>query len=180
MVAREISLRPYNYRVTLIAWGSLLAFLISIGFAFAQAKTEKPLTIKELFQNGQPRDLQGKVVTARQFEGKPTMVVFWEEWCPRCAEEVPTLNKINERFQSKGLRIVGVSISATPQQVKEFIKKNSPKYPLLVGNQKMASGGGVAFVPTLLLFDKQGNFSKRIVGCQTEKALASAVDEMLK
>lgn len=37
-----------------------------------------------------------------------TLVLFWETWCPYCRATLPTLGPILERWQGRGLQIVGL------------------------------------------------------------------------
>ena len=62
-----------------------------------------------------------------------TLVVFWEIWCPHCKREVPELQATWESYNSKGLKMVGltkISKSATEEKVVEFIGEQGVTYPM--------------------------------------------------
>ena len=63
---------------------------------------------------------------------KPTLLVFWEVWCPHCQEEVPRLEAIYSNFRNQGLQVVGMTIAAqgtTDEEIYEFLKTNNVSYP---------------------------------------------------
>lgn len=66
-------------------------------------------------------------------QGKATLVVFWEVWCPHCKREVPKLQETYTKYQGKGLQMVGVTKmtkGSTEDQVKEFIASQKVSYPI--------------------------------------------------
>jgi peroxiredoxin len=73
---------------------------------------------------------QGEVAMA---DGKATLLVFWEVWCPHCKREVPKMNETHNKYKDKGLSVVGltkVSRNTTEEQVTDFIKEKDVQYPL--------------------------------------------------
>ena len=61
-------------------------------------------------------------------DGKATLLVFWETWCPHCRREVPKVQATYEKYNAKGLNLVAltkVTNSATDDGVAEFIKENN-------------------------------------------------------
>jgi peroxiredoxin len=86
-------------------------------------KPEAPLTVEKWFQ-GSEADIK---------DGKATLYVFWEVWCPHCKREVPKLSETYSKFNDKGFEIVGVtkmSRDVTEQQVTDFIQQNKVSYPI--------------------------------------------------
>lgn len=64
---------------------------------------------------------------------KPTLLVFWEEWCPHCKREVPKLEKMHSTFKDQGLQMVGltkITRSSTEDKVNAFIKEKKISYPM--------------------------------------------------
>ncbi len=71
--------------------------------------------------------------TAADAEGKATLVVFWETWCPHCKREVPKLQGMHDKYRGQGLAVVGVtkmSRGVTEEQVETFLKDNGVGYPV--------------------------------------------------
>lgn len=58
------------------------------------------------------------------------VINFWFEKCPPCIAEMPELNKLTERYASKGVRFIGLTYDS-PTAVKRFQKRNGYKYQLV-------------------------------------------------
>jgi peroxiredoxin len=104
-------------------------------------KPEAPITVEKWFQ-GNEADIK---------DGKATLYVFWEVWCPHCKREVPKLSETYNKFNGKGLEIVGLtkmSRDITEQQVTEFIQQNKVAYPIAKEQgDAMSQAYGVRGIP---------------------------------
>src|SRR5437016_1290872 len=45
----------------------------------------------------------------KTIEGKPTLVYFWASWCPRCRNEMKSLEKHYQSYKERGFTIVAVN-----------------------------------------------------------------------
>jgi thiol-disulfide isomerase/thioredoxin len=64
-------------------------------------------------------------------DGKATLLVFWEVWCPHCKREVPKLNETHNKYKDKGLNVIGltkITRNSTEEQVTEFMKEKDVQY----------------------------------------------------
>ncbi len=80
----------------------------------------------------------------------PTVLVFWETWCPHCRREVPKLQKLYEKNRDRGLQVIGLSKltkGASDESVKKFIADNNLQFPLAKEDGSLATHFGVAGIP---------------------------------
>lgn len=80
----------------------------------------------------------------------PTLLVFWEIWCPHCKREVPKMQKIFEDFGPQGLQMVGltkITRSATEEGVTAFIKENKLSYPMAKEGGDLSKTFNVSGIP---------------------------------
>jgi thiol-disulfide isomerase/thioredoxin len=66
-------------------------------------------------------------------EGKLTLLVFWESWCPHCKREVPKLEALYQKHKADGLNVIGltkVTRSSTDEKVEAFISEHELSYPV--------------------------------------------------
>lgn len=96
------------------------------------------------------RSLSGSRVKLSDLSGKPVLLNFWATWCAPCRVEMPWLVALDERYRTKGLEIIGVSMddSVAVQEVGSFARVRGVKYRLLLGNPATADAyGGIRFMP---------------------------------
>lgn len=83
-------------------------------------------------------------------DGKATLLVFWEVWCPHCRREVPAVQATFDKYNSKGLNLVGVTKvtkSSTDEKVQEFITENNLTYPIAKETGTLSERFGVRGIP---------------------------------
>src|SRR3989442_6419708 len=64
-------------------------------------------------------------------KGHVVLVNFWATWCVPCREEFPRLARLQERYRSADLRVVGVSTDFESQRaaVDEFLAQRRLPFP---------------------------------------------------
>lgn len=91
---------------------------------------------------------QGKV---DMNDGKATMLVFWEVWCPHCKREVPKLQATHDKYKGRGLNMVGLTKQTrgvTDDQVREFITEGNVSYPMArEAGDELSTRFGVRGIP---------------------------------
>jgi len=87
------------------------------------------------------RWLQGDAVTA--FEGDKVYIVeFWATWCVPCKASIPHINDLHERYQDKGLVIIGQNVLENDDSLVEpFVKSMAGKMNYRVATDDKSAGG---------------------------------------
>jgi thiol-disulfide isomerase/thioredoxin len=123
------------------------------------------------------QDLKGKPVPADQFRGNILLLDFWATWCLPCIAEIPTLNRLQEKYGSKGLRVVGVALaSGEAKEVKPFIDRNKVKYTVLMGDDDQVYDLNVISFPTTYLVTRDMKVFRRYMGAGPRKAAQIEAD----
>ena len=104
-----------------------------------------------------------------ELRGKVVLVNFWATWCGPCRAEIPDFNELYEKYHDKGFEILGVSLTDSKKQLKDFSKVYGVKYPLLHGTNKEIDNitrayGGVPAVPWSFLIGVNGEIIKTYPG----------------
>ena len=68
------------------------------------------------------QSINDSTYTLSKMEDKVVLINFWATWCGPCRMEIPEFNELQEKYHKKGLEIVGISVSDTKKQLKNFIK----------------------------------------------------------
>ncbi len=56
------------------------------------------------------KNLQGEQVSLSSYQGQPVILVFWATWCPYCKKLLPGIERLNQKYAKKGLKIIAVNI----------------------------------------------------------------------
>jgi thiol-disulfide isomerase/thioredoxin len=87
-------------------------------------------------------------------EGKPVVIEYWGINCPPCIAFLPELAKIANRYDNKGLKVVGVHAQAgTNEEINKVLDKARVKYPVVGNGACPIDFNGI---PRAFVFDKAG------------------------
>lgn len=111
--------------------------------------------------------MQGDSVDLASMKGNVVLLNVWATWCIPCRREVPELQALHQDFESKGLRIWGVSVDAgeADADVNAFIKDFSMTYMVLRDPaERVLSTFRIQGVPASYLIDREGIVRWRTLG----------------
>ncbi len=136
--------------VATIPW--LFACLSSLFCLLAQAQQAIDFTLKDLSGHSQR--------LGDNYSKGPVLLNFWATWCVPCAKELPHLEKLYDRFQERGLRILAVNVDAPDRLalVSNFISRYGYTFPVLLDTEsKVVSLYNPSLVlPYTVLVDRSG------------------------
>ena len=126
---------------------------------------------------------EGKQVTLSDIKGKVTIVDFWASWCKPCRIENPNLVKLYDKYHSKGLEIISVSLERGNQKAFwiEAIKKDQLSW-YNVSNLKfwqdpIAKAYSVNSIPATFILDENGVLiAERLRGTELEAKIKSLLE----
>jgi thiol-disulfide isomerase/thioredoxin len=109
-------------------------------------------------------DLSGKIIDDKALEGKVVLLDFWATWCGPCLAEVPHLKLLYQKYKDKGFEIVGYSVDADQEVLREYLEKHPVPW-IMLSKEATAQAGlpplslhyGAKSLPVVLLRDRSGN-----------------------
>jgi thiol-disulfide isomerase/thioredoxin len=69
------------------------------------------------------RDLEGKLISLKDFKGKVVYVDVWATWCGPCVEEIPHAKKLQTAFKSKNVIFLNVSVDKIQEAWRQKLTK---------------------------------------------------------
>lgn len=136
-------------------------------------------------------DINQLPVALSQFKGKNVILMdFWASWCVPCRKSIPHLKEIYNRYHSKGLEIIAVTVDTDRQAWIEAIHKDSTelwyhipvaeKYALgekYFTNDDICNNYFLGVIPAQILISKEGKIINRWVGRSDD--IEASIDETL-
>ena len=108
------------------------------------------------------------------------LLSFMAAWCRPCIDELPTLNKLHNRYKDRRLQIVGISIDFEgPGAMQPIVQKMKIDFPIYWCGEKAVERFKLNAIP-MLLFIRQGKMVERLHGNRSEKFLDQKIREFLK
>jgi peroxiredoxin len=130
---------------------------------------------------------EGETIALNDIKGKVTIIDFWAAWCGPCRKENPNVVNVYEKYHSKGLEIIGVSLDGTPQQKdakqawKDAIEKDKLTWHhvsnLQYFNDPIAKQFNINSIPATFIIDADGKIiAKNLRGPALEDKIAELLN----
>ncbi len=129
------------------------------------------LRIETLSVRGSP----GDEVAVRP-DGRVVLLDFFATWCPSCKTQMPNFRALTERYPE--LHLLSITWEDDDSVVRRFWNRYRGTW-LVATDPQMRSGQafGVKTIPTMLLFDPDGEEVWRDRGLASVESMANAVEQ---
>jgi thiol-disulfide isomerase/thioredoxin len=101
-------------------------------------------------------DMTGKRISLSdsKYNDKPVIVQLMGSWCPNCMDETKLFNELYEKYNTKGLQIIGLCFESnnfeeSKERIERFVKQLNAKYDFLYAGEV-----GRNIIETLPFIDK--------------------------
>lgn len=101
----------------------------------------------------------GDTVSLESLRGQPVLLNLWATWCAPCRYETPYLQSLYEKYQERGLEMVGVSIDSpgNADLAMDFLAEHGVTYIQLHDpDQRSMDVYSVLGLPATFLIDAEG------------------------
>ncbi len=108
--------------------------------------------------------------TLADYRGKVLMINIWATWCVPCRVEMPSIERLQQAYADKGLRVVAVSVDdpGTDAEIRSFVKQYGLTFEVLrdpkgqlgdVSRDYQTSG-----YPETVIVGRDGIIRKKLLG----------------
>lgn len=131
-------------------------------------------------------NFKGGTTKLEDFKGKYVYIDVWATWCGPCRQEIPYLQKVEEKYHGKNIEFVSLSIDT---------KKDYEKWKKMVGDKSLGgtqiiadndwkseftTAYGVNSIPRFILIDPKGNVVDADAKRPSDPGLTEQLDKLLK
>lgn len=139
----------------------IVSILLVFGNAVAQTADAPEFSL---------RTMDGRTVREQDLKDDIVVLDFWATWCVQCVEEIPGFNKIQKKYGSRGVKVLGLAVqSGWERDVKRFVSRYGMRYTILIGNDDTVADFGVIAFPTTYVIGPGWKIYKKYSGSQAEK-----------
>ena len=188
-------MRRLVYALPLLAFAAIAAWFL-IGLGKDPSKLPSALIDKPVPQFALPalEGGNGKGLATEDLRGRVALVNFFASWCGPCKESYPGLNRLRERFGSRGFRVVlatqlygyfqaerNLDAAAEVDRDRTYFAEHHLNVPIAIGERMTASMKNnvmvyspaknpndeaykVGGIPQIHLIDRQGRIRLIMVG----------------
>jgi outer membrane lipoprotein-sorting protein/peroxiredoxin len=122
-------------------------------------KYKPAVSVGHALPNFQSVDLNGKPISLADYKGKVVIIHFFSTW-EQSAESVPDVVKLYNKYKSKGLVVIGVSLDGRRDRVAQLVANDSVPYRVVFDGKQwknaVARQYGIRVLPTTLLVARDG------------------------
>jgi len=129
-------------------------------------------------------DPNGELKTLESFAGNHVLLNFWATWCVPCLTEMPSMEKLHQKFKDRKFHIVAISSDKEgAAQVKPYLKKLGVTFTILLDTDgRVSENYGARNLPSTFLLNPKGRVVAAAMGERDwfKEGAVTYFDEMLK
>lgn len=126
----------------------------------------EPDAVENFDFNFKAKSLDGKVLSMDSLRNKVVFLNIWATWCGPCKAEMPTIQSLYSKINSKDIVFVILSIDRKGHEikVKDYIAKNKFSFPVYVLDGQLTEQLSVPSIPTTFIISKSGQVVRKEEG----------------
>ena len=146
------------YRDMLCSFTGRLFFAMSITLS---ALTVQAGELRELPDGLQAElslpDLHGEQRSLVEFRGQVVLLSFWASWCTPCIQEMPSIQRLQQRLHGRPFAVLGVNVGERERRVQTVARQLGLDFPVLLDrdSSEFKRWGG-EMLPTSYVLDSDG------------------------
>ena len=113
----------------------------------------------------QLKDQNGRLTSFSEFRGKIVFINFWTSWCLACVIEMPSMEKLHEKFKDKDFVMVGINLQESEATILKFYKEHKLTFTTLLDSTgDVGNAFRIRGIPTTFILDKNGIIIGKALG----------------
>lgn len=157
------TLKPAKYFAILPRLSVIAALFISICTFTPEVKAAEKFT---------PATLEEVMQVVESHKGEVVVLNIFASWCPPCVQEAHTFVQFYQKYPPQsGVHLYGISLDDDISELRGFISNRSINFPVYHCGQDFVDHFEIETIPTLIVFDREGNLVEYRIGIASMKEL---------
>lgn len=149
-----------------------------------QQPAAKPVDVGSTMPAYAALNLDGTPYDLAKKRDKVVLLNVWATWCGPCRYEIPELQELHEKYASRGVEVLGVSVDTSGvDSVRDFVaEQKKMTYPVILdADGKIADILQTSVLPTSVIVDRSGKIVWKKYGAimPGDEELTKALDAAL-
>lgn len=130
--------------------------------------------------------LHGSEISLSDLRGKVVLLNLWATWCPPCRAEMPSMQELYTKLNSRGFEILAVAAPTPPREtidkITDYVAENGFSFPILIDDQfEVNNIYGTGSIPTSYVINTRGELIARLTGSidWTDEKIIEVFTELL-
>jgi cytochrome c biogenesis protein CcmG, thiol:disulfide interchange protein DsbE len=125
------------------------------------------------------QNLDGTVVSSKEYLGSPVAISFWATWCEPCKTEMPVLQQASLQYQNEHLVVLGVNAGENKNLVSDFVSAQQLSFPILLDpNRQIWKLYGINELPVTFWIDSTGIIRAEELGPTTPELIEAYMKKL--
>lgn len=107
-------------------------------------------------------NLKREKIRLSDYKGQPVLLVFWATWCPYCKKLLPGIAELNQKYESRGLKVIAVNIRED-WKPEVYWRNHGYTFDTVLEGDRVAAKYGISGTPGLVFIEPEG----KVLGIQS-------------
>ncbi len=164
-----------------LAGAAIAAIVLGVYFRGGNAQTTGPTAlVGRPAPSFETASLSGGTSGLQAYRGRIVVMNLWASWCPPCRAEMPELQRLYSRYQSRNVVVLGVDQGESAKQVSAFARALGIHYPILLDERQQYGRVYTALgLPTTIVVDPAGIVARGFDGQISFDQMVEAITPLL-
>lgn len=112
-------------------------------------------------------DGTARIKTLDDYRGQVVLINLWATWCGPCVVEMPSIQRLYDRFRDAGLKVVAVAVDdpGYEQRILDFVRERGLTFEILhEGTGRIEATFQTQGIPATFLIGRDGRIRKLSLG----------------
>ncbi len=111
------------------------------------------------------KDIEGREWRLDHLGGRTVLVNFWATWCAPCVQEMPSLQRLRDRFAARGFEVIGINLEENAARIRPFLARYAVSFPVVRDHDgSVRSRWNVRIYPSSFVIGPDGRIALAAIG----------------